>query len=48
MLKAVGGKNRVKPLQGEMDRAESEKYPGFESVVDGCEKALKQIRERDK
>jgi RNA polymerase sigma factor (sigma-70 family) len=48
VLKEVGTRASLKPLQDEVDRAGREKYPGHETVAANCQAALKQIQEREK
>ncbi len=48
VLKEVGGKDSVKPLQDEIDKANREQYKGYEGVVESCKAALKKVQERTK
>jgi RNA polymerase sigma factor (sigma-70 family) len=48
VLKEVGTRASLKPLQDEIDRADREKYPGHETVAASCQAVLKKIQEREK
>ena len=47
VLGEVGGKEGLKALQAEIDKARRDKTPGYEGVVESCQAAMKKIQERD-
>jgi HEAT repeat protein len=48
VLKEVGTRASLEPLQHEITRADRDKYPGHETVAADCQAALKTIQEREK
>jgi RNA polymerase sigma factor (sigma-70 family) len=46
VLKEAGTRASLKPLQAEIDRANREQYPGYQTVVTSCQAALKKLQER--